>query len=236
MSIYLVDLKNEFITLLGNDQGLDFFEHVVMPIILLKGEMQLMQYDLDHYSNMFINTIIPQTEKFNKQLLRQYNDRELFDSFTERAKNNEILSLAYMGLYHKIENYQHRIIQNYNSITGSSKKDLTSIEIDINNDIDFEQLDRLRLICNSIKHNNLYPKKGLKKYYQSIDLNTQLDLRNFDFSGDVLLMKEIVANINISVLATIIDNLASGILDIECAKLNEIKLAASTLKDLTLKK
>jgi hypothetical protein len=222
MSELLDSVKNETINFFGDKEGIDFFENFMKPVILLKAEMKLIKYDLDHYSKTFTNIILPETQKFNKKLLQLHNEKELFYSMTESSKNNEILSLAYMGLYHKVENYENRILWNYNTITESNKKELEAIGIDIYNENIFKERNRIRLICNSIKHNNCFPKKGLIKYYPDLEINKQLDLTKLEFNQDIELIKEFVNTFNILVLSKLVEQSLEEVIDIESIEISNI--------------
>ena len=213
MSKLLQSLRTETIDHFGEKEGGEFFDEFIKPVILLKSEMRLIKLDLDHFSDTFTKIIIPETRKFNRNLSKLKD--ELFHSMTESSKNNEILSLAYMGLYHKIENYENRILWNYNSNTDSNKKTIEEIGITIDSQNLFKERNRIRLICNSIKHNDCFPKKGLLEYYQNLDLNKKFDLTQLNFMDDIKLIKEFIKTFNILILCKIVEHSIDQIQNID---------------------
>ena len=232
MSKLLESIKAETIDSFGEKEGIEFFESFLKPLVLLKVEMKLIKLDLKHFSEIFIKIILPETQKFNKNLSQLYNEEELFDSITESSKNNEILSLAYIGLYHKIENYENRILWNYNTITQSNKNNLSEIGINIQNKNVYEQRNRIRLICNSIKHNNCFPKKGLIEYYPNLDLNKQFDLTKIDFKDDIELINDFVNIFNLLILSKLTEHSLEEAQQIEDIKMpTEISELKTTISN-----
>ncbi|WP_370425282.1 hypothetical protein [Tenacibaculum dicentrarchi] len=227
MSKLLESIKAETIDYFGEEKGIDFFENFLKPVTLLKAEMKLIKFDLKHFSKTFVKIILPETKKFNRNLSKFYNEEKLFNSMTESSKNNEILSLAYMGLYHKIENYENRILWNYNIITQSNKKKIEEIGINIQNKEVFKERNRIRLICNSIKHNNCFPKKGLIEYYPDLDLNKQFDLTKIEFKDDIELINDFINVYNLLILSKLVEQSIYEVQHIEniemTTKLSELK-------------
>jgi hypothetical protein len=98
------------------------------------------------------------------------------------------LLLAYVGLYHKLENYENSILNHYNEFAKTNHKELKDIGIDFNKKKLFNDRDRIRLLCNSIKHNDCLPKKELLNYYPYLAIDKKLNISLLNFEADIELI------------------------------------------------
>ncbi len=214
-----IKLRNNYVDLYGEKTGNaigDIFSKVLSFTIKIKS----IEYELDLYAELYLDNIFLTTDNFYKsKLKKEYNeiDKKLIKEVNKILENpkhklsDEITLLFYVGLYHKIENYEMEILNHFNTINGTNYKELYKIGIDTQKKKKlFADRDRLRLISNSIKHNQFFPKKELLKYYPSLDINKKISLSNFNPKEDILLVKHSIQFFNFLVLmkSTITSNKA----------------------------
>ncbi|ESU20202.1 hypothetical protein FEDK69T_30160 [Flavobacterium enshiense DK69] len=204
----LIDLKETSVKQFGEIVGEEFFSGLLIKIQFQIRTTQIIQ-ELDLFKNLYVDSIFSITEKFyelNFKKEQTENEKELMKGVYEiigkpdHKFSDEITLLFYVGLYHKIENYENEILKFYNAINNTNFKELKSVGIDyINKKNLFEDRDRIRLICNSIKHNNYYPKKELLKFYPYLEIDKKISLINFNPIEDIELIKAYVHYFNMLV-------------------------------------
>lgn len=204
----MIDLNEVFIKQFGEKNG-DIFFRNLMNTLLFGNRTKSILHELDLYKNIYVDSIFSLTEKFYESNFKKEqteDEKELMKGVYEIIGNpshkfsDEITLLFYVGLYHKIENYENEILNFYNIINETNFKELKSIGIDIANKKNlFEDRDRIRLISNSIKHNNYYPKKELLKFYPYLKADQKISLQNFKPFEDIELIKDYINYFNLLV-------------------------------------
>lgn len=195
----LSDLHKAAISQFGKKYGEEFFDYLINTALFNLRTKEII-HELDLFKTLYDDSLFYIIEKFYDSKTKKEKSEIEKKFMSEVYKINggapthtysdEITLLFYVGLYHKIENYENEILQFYNDINKTNHKNLKSIGINIAEKKNlFEDRDRIRLICNSIKHNNYYPKKELLKYYPYLDLDKKISLNNFNPNEDIELIK-----------------------------------------------
>ena len=205
----LIDLNEASVKQFGKKNG-DIFFRDVMNLSLFVNRTKWILQELDLYKSIYIDSIFSLTEKFYESNFKKElneSEKELMEAVNEiigKPNHNfsdEITLLFYVGLYHKIENYENEILQFYNILNKTNFKELKSIGIDIATKKNlFEDRDRIRLISNSIKHNNYYPKKELLKFYPYLKVDQKISLHDFKPSEDIELIKTYIIFFNFLII------------------------------------
>lgn len=200
------EIRKTYIDLYGEEKGEESFISF-LNLIAFVSKMKAIQFELDLYEKIYIDEIFPITEKHYKTNLKtEYNsgEKEIIKVVNEIIGNpkhklsDEVTLLFYVGLYHKIENYESEILKHYNIINHTNFKQLEKIGVDTYNKKKlFEDRNRLRLISNSIKHNQFYPKKELLKYYPNLKIDKKISLTDFNPEEDIFLVKSFVTYFNL---------------------------------------
>ncbi len=193
----------------GKKNGEIFFKSLMNNLLLINRTNQILQ-ELDLFKNIFVDSIFSLTRdyyelNFKKEQTEAEKElmKEVYKIIGEPNHNfsDEITLLFYVGLYHKIENYENEILQFYNTLNETNHKELKSIGIDIPNKKKlFNDRDRLRLISNSIKHNNYYPKKELIKFYPYLKVDQKISLLDFKPIEDIELIKAYIQYFNLLII------------------------------------
>ena len=211
------EIRKNHIDLFGEKEGEESFKSY-LNLIAFALRLKTIQVELDLYEKIYIDEIFPRTEKHYKTHLKtEYNSREkgIAKEVNDVMGNqnhklsDEVTLLFYVGLYHKIENYESEILNHYNIINNTNFKELEKVGVDTYGKKKlFEDRNRIRLISNSIKHNQFYPKKELLKYYPNLRIDDKISLTDFNPKEDIFLIKSFVAyfNLLISMKTTIIAN------------------------------
>lgn len=159
--------------------------------------------DLEFLKEVYLENIFDLAkQKYNEKLENSslFKKLECLKSKNLNNKHNltdEISLLFYVGLYHKIENYESEILQDFNSVNKTNFKDISKIDIDAQkNKKIFKTRNRLRLISNSIKHNHFYPKNELLEYYPYFRTDTKITLNDFNPDVDFRLVKSYILLLN----------------------------------------
>lgn len=202
-------LKESSIKQFGEKEGENTFNYL-LNITQLKLKTQTIIYELDNLIDLYTNQIFIITEEFySKKYKSNYDDdtKKILKVVNEINGNptheisDEVNLLFYVGLYHKIENYENEILEFYNILNDTKFKTLKSIGIDIPNKRKlFADRDRIRLICNSIKHNNYYPKQELLKFYPYFSLEQKISLKDLNPKEDLNLVKNYIQHFNFLVI------------------------------------
>lgn len=193
----------------GETEGESIFEFI-LSITQIKIRTKTIIFELDNLFELYNTKIFNATEDFySTKYNAKYNGNpiKLTDVIKKVSRDqihfiaDEVTLLFYVGLYHKIENYENEILDFYNRLNETKFKTLKSIGLDIHNKKKlFTDRDRIRIICNSIKHNNLYPKKELLKFYPYLSSEQKLSLKNFNPQADVELIKDYVKYFNVLIV------------------------------------
>lgn len=201
-----IEINKNYIELYGEKDGEIAFKSFTNLIGFLM-KMKSIKSELELYEKIYINEIFPTTEKYYEtNQKREYSNDEkeimkVVHDIVESPKHklsDEVTLLFYVGLYHKIENYESEILNHYNIINHTNFKNLNKIGIDTHNKKQlFADLDRIRLITNSIKHNQFYPKKELLKYYPNLKLDKKISLDDFNPKEDIFLVQSFVSYFNL---------------------------------------
>ncbi|WP_166388053.1 hypothetical protein [Polaribacter sp. 11A2H] len=201
-----IEIHKNYIELYGEKEGEKSFKSFTNLIEFLM-RMRSINSELDLYEKVYINEIFPITEKhYKSSLKREYNSGEkeiikVVNEIVESPKHkpsDEVTLLFYVGLYHKIENYESEILNHYNIINHTNFKKLNKIGIDTHNKKQlFSDIDRIRLITNSIKHNQFYPKNELLKYYPNLKPDKKISLDDFNPKEDIFLVKSFLSYFNL---------------------------------------
>lgn len=202
----MINLNEASIKQFGQKKGEEFFKSLIDNLLFVIRTKEMLQ-ELDLFKSIYVDSIFNLTEKFYEtNFKKELNkaEKELMEAVNEiigKPNHNfsdEITLLFYVGLYHKIENYENEILQFYNILNETNFKELKSIGIDIANKKNlFEDRDRIRLISNSIKHNNYYPKKELLKFYPYLKVDQKISLRDFKPFEDIELIKDYINYFNL---------------------------------------
>ncbi|MBA4320903.1 MAG: hypothetical protein C0412_21135, partial [Flavobacterium sp.] len=205
----LIKLEEETIKFCGKENGEKLFAFIVNTT-KFKIRTEQILFELDIYNELYENSIFISAIEFYKTKFKvelTENDKELLEGISQiipkskHSNSDEVTLLFYVGLYHKIENYENEILNFYNSINRTEFKTLKSVGIDIpNKKLLFEDRDRIRLICNTIKHNNFYPKKELLKFYPYLKIDEKITLENFNTKEDIGLIKHYVSYFNMLIV------------------------------------
>lgn len=202
----MIDLNEMTTKQFGKKRG-DIFFSKLMNLSLFIVRMDGIIQELDLYKSIYVDSIFSLTEKFYesnfKNNLTDDEEKLMEGVYGIIGKPNhnfsdEITLLFYVGLYHKIENYENEILQFYNLMNETKFKDLKNIGIDtaIKKNL-FEDRDRIRLISNSIKHNNYYPKNELLKFYPYLKADKKISLNDFNPFEDMELIKGYIKYFNL---------------------------------------
>ncbi|NKI28196.1 hypothetical protein HCG49_16705 [Arenibacter sp. 6A1] len=200
-----INIEKKLIEKLGKENGESVFKSFT-NILLFKVRTKLIISELDLYKELYMDQIFPSTINFYKSKLNEdysENEKKLIKKFKNPKHQlpDEITLLFYVGLYHKIENYETEILEHYNRINKTNIKELYKIGIDTKNKKKlFEDRDRLRLISNSIKHNRFFPKRELIKYYPNLNINEKISLDDLNPEEDVLLVKSFIRFFNLLII------------------------------------
>ena len=97
----------------------------------------------------------------------------------------QFMFIAYMGLYHKIENAEKEILRHYNKAQKTNKKDLSEIEFENTDKVLFKARDRIRVVANCFKHNIAIANKQVCSYYPSQMIDKEIHLGFDDFKEDM---------------------------------------------------
>ena len=179
------DLNDSIINVFGEEEGNKLFQETIFPTLKFRIDAKAIKDDIASYKVLFMNVIIPQSRQFYIDSLKLESTLSSIDKEYISIKENEILQLAYVGLYHKIENYENKILIRFNELSGTNYKSLDKIGIDHSKKELFNDRDRIRLICNSIKHNDSYPKKQLLTYYPEMELKMKISNNHLNFEKDI---------------------------------------------------
>jgi hypothetical protein len=114
---------------LGEEVAYKLLDETVLPIFKFKLDLKMMMEDIESFKKLFTEVIIPQSRQFYLDSLGS-DEIELDEQYIE-DKENEILQLAYVGLFHKIENYENRVLVRFNQISKTNHKRLKKIGIDL---------------------------------------------------------------------------------------------------------
>lgn len=216
ITIELVKLNKSILDYYGEKEGKKLFSFIVNAT-QLKLKTKIIIYDLDNLIELYTKHIFNLTEDFysikykselnenGKEILTVVNN---INGNPNHKKSDEVTLLFYVGLYHKIENYENEILGFYNLLNETNFKTLKSIGLDIPNKKKlFADRDRIRIICNSIKHNNYYPKKELLKFYSYLSLDQKISLGDFNPGEDLELVKNYIKYFNfLVVFRSLIEN------------------------------
>lgn len=182
----------------------------ILNVTHLKLKTKMIIYELDNLIELYSKHIFNITEEFYSKKYRTKHSRKSKKNLDVANKINgnpnhkisdEVTLLFYVGLYHKIENYENEILEFYNKLNDTNFKSLKSIGLDIPNKKKlFEDRDRIRIICNSIKHNNYYPKNELLKFYDYLSIDQKISLKDFNPKEDVELVKTYIKYFNVLVI------------------------------------
>ncbi|MBI6120544.1 hypothetical protein [Salegentibacter maritimus] len=196
-----IKLEKELTDKFGEEIGQKIFESLT-ELVQLKIRTKSIIFELDLFKEIYIDKIFSVTENFYSSKLKKKHtpaEKELLDVVNEvlekpkHSLSDEITLLFYVGLYHKIENYENEILGHYNILNRTNYKDLEKIGIDTKNKKKlFQDRDRLRLISNSIKHNRLFPKKELLKYYPYLRQDQKLSIKDFNPTEDIILVQSFI--------------------------------------------
>lgn len=205
----LEKLRESSINQFGEKEGENTFNYL-LNITQLKLKTQTIIYELDNLIDLYSNQIFIITEEFYSKKYRSIHDdntKKILEVANEINGNpkheisDEVTLLFYVGLYHKIENYENEILEFYNILNDTKFKTLKSIGIDIPSKKKlFADRDRIRLICNSIKHNNYYPKQELLKFYPYLSLEQKISLKDLNPKEDLNLVKSYIQHFNFLVI------------------------------------
>ncbi|WP_299001321.1 hypothetical protein [uncultured Tenacibaculum sp.] len=203
-----IKINKDFVEKYGKEKGERLFK-TFSDLLQFSLRVKTIQNELDLYADLYLKNIFPTTENYyTSKFKKQYTEgeKELLKEINKILENpkyklsDEITLLFYVGLYHKIENYEAEILNHFNTINKTNFKDFKKIGIDTYGKKKlFEDRDRLRLISNSIKHNRFYPKKELLKYYPNLDINKKISLSDFNPKEDIYLVKSLISFFNLLV-------------------------------------
>ncbi|MDO6738578.1 hypothetical protein [Wenyingzhuangia sp. 2_MG-2023] len=198
--------ENEFIELINQKYDKKVAESIsknIEDLFCLNIHANSIISDIELFKEIYIEKIFNIAEfKYNEKLKNSklFSKLEILKAEIEHPENrkhnliDEISLLFYVGIYHKIENYEIEILQQFNN---TNFKDLYKLGIDIHqNKKIFITRNRLRLITNSIKHNRFYPKKELLEYYPYLNVNTKITLNDFNPEMDYRLAKSYILLLN----------------------------------------
>jgi hypothetical protein len=205
----MIELNKASIKQFGEKNGEKLFKSLMNNLLFVGRTKQILQ-ELDLFKNIYVDSIFSLTRDFYELNFKKEQTEAEKELMKEVHKiigepnhnfSDEITLLFYVGLYHKIENYENEILQCYNTLNETNYKELKSIGIDIPNKKKlFEDRDRLRLISNSIKHNNYYPKKELIKFYPYLKVDQKISLVDFKPIEDIELTKAYINYFNLLII------------------------------------
>jgi hypothetical protein len=162
---------------------------------------------IDQVLNRYEHQILPEAKKNQEGQRTQMNQLGLEDigleyDFNEKIDDllNEPIRSGYVELHHKVENIIVDLVKLMNSISGKIhnsryEKAISSLK---NYGIEFHrikfvmELDRIRLIANSVKHQGGRPKEGLLQYYPSLDLSRKIQIPHEEFLEDGAMIRTFV--------------------------------------------
>lgn len=210
LTIELTELNKIALKYFGEKEGDKIFVFMLNSF-QLQIKMRVILFELDNLIDLYSNHLFSITTEFYKtkyKTNREVKDKEILDVAHKINGNpkhkisDEITLFFYVCLYHKIENYENEILKFNNLLNETNYKTLKSIEIDIPNKKNlFADRDRIRIICNSIKHNNYYPKKELLKYYSYLSIDKKISLEDFNPQEDLELVKNYIKYFNFLIVA-----------------------------------
>jgi hypothetical protein len=187
---------------------IDFIQKAILPSINELKQDYLETLDSDIYKKYLIN--------------RQSIDKQ----------TTEFINLFYVGLYHKLENFENDMVAYVNSETNSNYKDVSDLEINFDSDF-FDFRNKFRLIANSIKHNDGLPKNGLSKYINQLDLNKKIELNNETLLKDTYELENYLSRIfSFMYLSTALKHLENLLPKIQSEQKDKMEKSIVEIKDL----
>jgi hypothetical protein len=203
--VKLEKIRKTTIKNFGENTGESFFNYL-LNTIQLQFKTKTIIYELDNLLELYTGKIFQITEEFYLDKYKKdydENDIEILEVVNsingnpQHSISDEVTLLFYVGLYHKIENYENEILDFYNLLNETKFKTLKSIGLDVPNKKQlFSDRNRIRLICNSIKHNNYFPKNELLNYYPYLSIDKKISLKNFEPKEDLELVKNYIKYFN----------------------------------------
>ncbi len=190
--------------------------------------------DISVYIDFVQKAILPAIDKLEHNYFETLNNDIYKKYLTSRNRlenqRNSFVNLFYIGLYHKLENFENEMVAYVNSETNSSYKEVSDLDIDFKSDF-FDFRNKFRLIANSIKHNDSFPKKGLTKYFPAIDLTKKLDLNNENLLKDIYELENYLSRIfSFMYLKTALNHLTNLLPKIQGDQKSEMKKSIDHLQ------
>lgn len=155
--------------------------------------------EIQDYKTLYQKYFIPSTNKAivdtKKEIKTSIYKKLLNVSETQLKENyHDTIRLGYVGLFHKIENYNRDLLTEANLIFSEGKTEEFSIEkyFKLNHDFIFNNwysdkvLHKINWICNCVKHYDGYPKK-IPKYEDLSNLseNVKIKIDHHEFYSDI---------------------------------------------------
>lgn len=190
--------------------------------------------DITVYIDFVQKAILPAIDKLEQNYFETLNN-DIYKIYLTNGKklenqSNSFVNLFYIGLYHKLENFENEMVAYVNSETNSSYKEISDLDIDFRSDF-FDFRNKFRLIANSIKHNDSYPKNGLTKYFPKIDLTEKLVLNNENLLKDIYELENYLSRVfSFMYLKTALNHLTNLLPNIQGDQKDELKKSIKDLK------
>lgn len=102
----------------------------------------------------------------------------------------QFIELAYIGLYHKIENAEKTLLIHLNKVLNTNYQDLSKLKFESQDKALFNSRDRLRVVANCFKHNMSKANQQVCNHYPKLVLNQTISLNFIDFRKDITAVKK----------------------------------------------
>lgn len=172
---------------------------------------------IDTVPNRYENHIFPGARSKKEQLTAELDDDAFSElkeiiGFENRKDEYEFEPVrnGYVELYHKVENLHVELIKILNQAhgvhhsekSGSEKKSLLKHGIDLERMKLYSEVEKVRLIANSVKHTNSIPKQGLSEFYPNWDMSKPIRISQEDFLNDCGLIRKYVIGLGMLGMVT----------------------------------
>lgn len=193
------EIREFHIEKFGEESFSDFAE-----ILLLRLNTIKISKEIEFLGEFYINEQFKNSKVFYENCYKV--DAEEANILNNQNSIIDELNLQfYVIINHKLENYENEILTAINLHTKKRFKNLKDYDLDVHEKKQlFNDRDRIRLIANSIKHNNFYPKITLQKYYPHLKIDQKLMLKDFNPRNDLELIKHHLNYFNLLVFSLLI--------------------------------
>ncbi len=200
INLRATDVKREDIY----DIILSHQEHIKF-IALIK----ILESDLYEYGNMILNILRPVIKsesnkaryknsfKPSKTLVYRDTNEPVKMSGYHDPYRKQFTYMAYIGLYHKVENAEELLLKSFNKALNADYKDLNDISFNNKNKDIFKSRDRLRVIANCFKHNQGLADSQVCEYIPKLQLGEYMNLNFRDFKKDLTGAKEYYLQVSV---------------------------------------